>query len=528
MPDVAEWGLDLNTLLRGKGEEPPDTSPQDIAVVWNVGETPLGIDGGVPGIELYDGRLMSMLRGMHKPYLLVAREFLPQLMETRAHLLRLGMLEPEDAPVLIPLDMNGKHHFQALADALKSDKGNEIQAVPWSNVGSIISFYWPEAADDVTSTLTTMWQSPLPAHLLVPERGVKVRELNNKVKMLRAFRDNDVKTTDFEYGYDVKSLLAAYDTLTPRLVTPECPVPKVMLKLGEAVSGVGNTKIESREQLETHLEGLSPNMKNAIQTHGALLEQFVEKEFSPGVVFRVDEDGEVKIVSISDQITDEDGCHLGNVFPSRTLMDENAHLMDEMYHAVKVYAQEAHTRGVVNFVMCLDFLITKGPDGKLVALASDPNGRKSGSTHMEAALKGATKSAKPFLDPIGAITDNNVPVADDSPFGEHTTLSLNALEAFIVSSGWDVESFRRGDSDCCAVIINFATAYTNRKAQMLFIERSRNSTLSETENCPEKRADTVMAFRNIFRERLALYCRGQAEQGLSADKNRISLEVQVA
>lgn len=463
MPEVREWGCMnmIDALLR-------DTHGKLAAVVSNVAETPLGpgIEGTkVDGITTYDGRVLCALDG--RCYLFVDRAFLEGLRETRDHLVRVGVLSVEDRPHLVPVDeMSSKMHLPALYDMLMADGDNEVKNdVPWDQIGGLNAFYWSEAADKVLNAMqdrkSIHARENMNSEIRYSNRGKRVMDLNNKITMAEAARKEGVRVPVFDYGYSKEEILDAYDRVVSLLGGPE----KVMLKYAQAVSGLGCIAISNRDELREQLDAVSPEY---LAANGALIEEFVDVRFSPGVVFHVDNNGRPEILSVSDQIT-EGMVHLGNVFPTSTLKPGAVHLQREMYEGVRFYAEEAARRGVTNIVMGLDFLVAPDKEGILRAYASDWNGRYTGSGHMAPALSRILATESPFASPIGCVTDNNLKV----PVGT----SLDELEGVFVSCGLDLPSFRKEKQrPYAAVTLNYAPAYYARtpeesKAQVLLVQR---------------------------------------------------------
>lgn len=452
MPSVSEWGkFDLVKAAIGE-------TRLKLACVSNVAETPLGygVEGtGVPGITTYDGRVLCALNG--DCYLFVNREFIEGIRETRDHLAKIGILSADDKPMLVPMDMDGKMHLPALLDMLKAEEPNEVNRdVPWEKIGDFHTFYWSSAANAVVSNLRNGERNAPLLRDYPEDRGERVLELCNKVDMVRAMKKYGVETTRYRFGYSKSDLLVAYDDLTEELGTN-----RVVLKYGQAVSGLGNKVVRGFKDLVEELEQVSDEY---LAQNGALIEEFVEFLYSPGVVFSVDDEGEVEILSVSDQITD-DGVHLGNVFPTQSLTDDFPHLIDHMYKGARAYAAEAKERGVTNIIMGLDFLVAPGADGHMRALASDFNGRYTGSSHMGPALRRVLKTDQPFAQNIGCVTDNNLKV----PSGT----TLDDLEEVLTRHHIDLPGFTEDQKRSTVVVpLNYAPAhYGYEKAQVMIVRK---------------------------------------------------------
>lgn len=410
-----------------------------VLVVLNVGETPLGpgLDKGVPGIGAYDLRHGAVFD--KRAVFVVDKQYFEGSEASNNHLEALGMHAQSGKPNLYPVDMNGMLHFQALVHGLKHPGDNDVKRLPWSDIGAIQSFYWSPAADELTQLLRAQgWTGENVLH--PQERSRAVLALNNKVEMMRAFKKRGADMHDFGFGYSEAELVKAFEDLSEKEGSN-----KLYMKLGQAVSGLGNQCVRSVEELKTKLAELP---EGYLEEHGALIEPEFEIFFSPGVVFHVDENGEVTILSVSDQIT-EGATHLGNVDPSLVFDKQYEYLLPQLYKGTLAYAQEAISRGVSNITMGLDFLAVKGADGRLKLIPSDPNGRHTGSSHMHAVRRKILNGhSNESLN--GLLTDNNVKV--------EVGTTPNDLAELYESQSWHLPGFRDGEQNCSVTTLNAAPA----------------------------------------------------------------------
>ncbi len=437
-----------------------DTANKKVLVVLNVGETPLGpgLDKGVPGIGAYDLRHGAVFDS--RAVFIVDKDYYEGSNASNNHLDALGLHAQSGKPTLFPIDMKGMLHFQALVDGLKQPGDNDVKRLPWAEIGAIQSFYWSPAADELTDLLRADgWTGE---NILHPqERSKAVLELNNKVKMMRAFKEHGLDMHDFSFGYSEAELVKSFQELSQRTGTN-----KLYMKLGQAVSGLGNQSVRSVEELKEKLAKLP---EGYLAQHGALIEPEFEIFFSPGVVFHIDGNAEVTILSVSDQIT-EGATHLGNVDPSLVFDKNYQHLLPSLYKGTLAYAQEAASRGVTNITMGLDFLAVKGKEGNLQLIPSDPNGRHTGSSHMHAVKRKILNGHARGESLNGLLTDNNVKV-------ERGTTPDDLAQVYL-QHGWHLPEFREHNSEqsCSVTTLNAAPAMhakepAESKVQVAMMER---------------------------------------------------------
>ena len=272
---------------------------KQILVVINVGETPLGPIGGVSGINAYDMRHGVMCD--RNCTIVVDKKYYEGAVLSNDHLEALGVHATGEKPNIYPIDMDGRMHFESLVHGLQSDEDNDVKRLPWKNIGAIHAFHWGPQADKLVKVLHQgQWVSRDTE--LPPERADAVQQLNNKVEMMSAFENRGVDVAPHRFGNSPEELIEGYKSLSQQTETNE-----LYLKLGQAVSGIGNHPVHSLQALQAIIDDLP---EGYLEEHGALLEEHFEILFSPGVVFYLDKDGTVYQRSVSDQIT-KGSEHLG-------------------------------------------------------------------------------------------------------------------------------------------------------------------------------------------------------------------------
>lgn len=410
-----------------------------ILVVINVGETPLGPVGKVSGINAYDMRHGVMCD--ENCTIVVDKKYYEGAVLSNDHLEKIGVHASGEKPNIYPIDMDGRMHFESLVHGLQSDSDNEVKHLPWKEIGAIHAFHWGPHADKLVKVLHQgQWIS---ADTELPsERADAVRDLNNKVEMMRAFQNRGIQVAPHRFGNSPEELIEGYTSLSQQTETHQ-----LYLKLGQAVSGIGNYPVHSLQELQAIIDDLP---EGYLEEHGALLEEQFEILFSPGAVFYLGKDGTVYQRSISDQIT-KGSEHLGNRSPSLLESPDYQRFAPDVREGILAYAQEAVDRGVTDLSLCLDFLVVKNHKGDVHCYPSDPNGRESGSSHQRTALR---KIFRKFdIDPheycVSMTTDNNVYVSPG--------IEPAQIEELCVERCWDaLDNFHR---NCLVVPFNVTPAY---------------------------------------------------------------------
>lgn len=488
----------------------PDESQKDTfrLVFGNVESVPMGGDWDKVSkhcnLTPYSYRCLPYLS--KNDVLAVDKNDLETVRENLEHLLRVGMMEAENLPRLFVYERAvDKTMMQNVRDAFVSDQAElhtfakveqnedfrlapEIQYINndlRKMFGEIVPFINTKDVDQFVQEM----QSAFQLNINVRRNGATTTQLNHKGEIMQQLQNAGLITAHGEMARSRAEFLKSYLSMR-RFLRNEYPGKNERIIMKEPMSASGGGIHKSKGMLKD-LKFIATFPKKRLE-HGMLLEEMVTDDkfdlveaskgikFKTGVVIHVEpgkdnspENPKVTLLSVSEQIEDENGVHKGNLAPG-LLWSNN------MKKSILEYARILARSGAYGNAG-LDFLN---------GIPSDPNSRFTGSQHPALSLHKLGIQYKSVDEPILVdMNSNEYAVISDNNFAIPKGMSIREVENHLASLGllFQADNGRRG-----AYVTNHAT-YHDGKTQIVFV---RNFSPEELKRVKEDGKEEVSYYKH--------------------------------